>query len=253
MNKNEFKKEYLEYKEGLYEIDKALEENVNDFLKVEKNSNFMFIEYEDDEITRYIMDNMEPEELPDLEELHEEYHGYIKHLSSKVYERLELFDRRMEIINRFEKYMEKNNLIYWDIDEEWRKEAKKYDMKWYGWSSNDLMCRTLYQSIWETDEEEINKVIENARKVMELIDNQSYDIGFIDDLEFINKYIRHGEGCDGCEHVFILDCLENDCMLNICKEPFISFVQKLCYSIDRDYLAYLKDKEMEEAYNDSEE
>ena len=109
---DEFKKEYLEYKEGLYEIDKALEENVNDFLKVKKNSDFMYIEYADDDMIRYIMDSMEPDELPDLEELHEEYHGYIKHLSSKVYERLELFNRRMEVINRFEKYMEKNNLIY---------------------------------------------------------------------------------------------------------------------------------------------
>jgi hypothetical protein len=96
----------------------------------------------------------------------------------------------------------------------------------------------------------LTKVIENARKVMELMDNQSYDIGFIDELEFINKYIRHGEGCDRCEHIFILDCLENDCMLNICKEPFISFVQKLSYNIDRDYLAYIKEMEM---YGDSEE
>ena len=250
MNKNEFKKEYLEYKAKLYEIDRALEINVNEFLRVKKNENFMFLDYEDDEIVRYIMDSMEPDELPDLEELHEEYHGYVKHLSSKVYERLELFDSRVKVINKFEKYMEKNNLIYWDIDEEWRNEAKDYKNKWYGWSSNDLMIHAMNHSIWNTDEEEINKVIENARKVMKLMDCQSYEMGFIDDLEFINKYLRHGKGCDGCEHVFILDCLENDCMWDIYKEPFIRFVQKLTYDIDREYLSYIKEMEM---YGDSEE
>ena len=48
MNKNEFKKEYLEYKAKLYEIDRALEINVNEFLRVKKNENFMFLDYEDD-------------------------------------------------------------------------------------------------------------------------------------------------------------------------------------------------------------
>lgn len=245
MNKNEFKKEYLEYRERMYEIDKALEENVNEFLKVKKNENFMYIEHEDDEMVRYIMDNMEPDEIPDMDELHEEYHGYVKHLTSKVCERLKLFDEKVKVVEKFEKYMEKNNLTYWYIDAEWEKEVKRYKDKWYGWSSNDLMCQTMYQTIWETDEEEINKIIENARKVIELIDKRSYTIGFVDDLEFINKYLRHGEGCDGCEHVFILDCLENDCMWNIYKEPFIRFVQKVIYDIDSDYISYLKEMEYE--------
>ena len=51
---------------------------------------------------------------------------------------------------------------------------------------------------------QLNKIIENARKVIELIDERSYTMGFVDDLEFINKYLRHGERCDGCEHTIIL-------------------------------------------------
>ena len=94
------------------------------------------------------------------------------------------------------------------------------------------------------------EIIENAKKVLELIEGRSYNSGYVSDLEFINKYLRHGEGCDGCEHIFILDCLENDCMWDIYKEPFIRFVQKLTYDIDREYLSYIKEMEM---YGDSEE
>ena len=46
MNKNEFKNEYVEYKERLFEIDKALNKNVKDFLRFKKNDDFVYIESE---------------------------------------------------------------------------------------------------------------------------------------------------------------------------------------------------------------
>lgn len=252
-NINEFKKEYLKYKEKMYEIDKLLEENVNDFLKVKKNIDFIYLEYENDEIVKDIIDALGSDEIPDMKKLEAEYTEYITHLSSKVHERLELYDKRIEIIDTFEKYMYKNNVTYWDIEKSWEEEVKKYKSKWYGWSSNELICQSMYQTIHDTNEDEINTFIENAKKVMELIDNRSYSISIISDLEFINKYLRHDEGYDGCEHVFILDGLENDCMWNIYKEPFIRFVQKLSHCIDSDYLDYLKDIEMEDMYSDLED
>ena len=252
MNKNEFKKEYLEFKARLYEIDRVLEINVNEFLRVKKNSDFVYIEYKEDELLKDIIDSMEPDELPDMDELHEEYCKYIKHLSSKVHERLDLYDERMKVHDKFEKYMEKNNLIYWDIDEEWCNEAKRYESKWYGWTSNDLIHQAMLLSIFKVDEEEVEEIIENAKKVLELIEGRSYNSGYVSDLEFINKYLRHGEKCDGVEHIFILDCLENDGVWDIYKEPFRRFVQKVIHYIDRDYLDYLKEIEMERAYDDSE-
>ena len=131
MNKNEFKNEYMEYKERLYEIDKALNKNVKDFLKVEKNDDFVYIESElYRELVESHMEQLEEEEpdfkLPNMEELEEEYKIYMAHLYDKTIERINLYNEKDKVISKFENYMEKNNLIYWDIDGEWSKEVKEY-------------------------------------------------------------------------------------------------------------------------------
>lgn len=257
MNKNEFKNEYVEYKERLFEIDKALNKNVKDFLRFKKNDDFVYIESEVyRELVESHMEQLEEEEpdfkLPNIEKLEKEYKLYKTHLYFKTMERIDLYNEKDKVISKFENYMEKNNLIYWDIDAEWSKEVKEYRSKWYGWSSNDLICQAMYQTIRETDEDEINMIIENSKKVLELMDGRSYMSSYVNDLEFINKYLRHGDGMDGVEHVFILDCLENDGMWDIYKESFKCFVRKVVYSIDRSYISYLEELKMEETHDDLE-
>lgn len=257
MNKNEFKNEYIEYKERLYEIDKALNKNVKEFLSVPKNEDFVYIESETfRDLVESHIEQIEEEEpdfaFPDMEELKKEYEEYCSYLFGKTNERIELYNEKDEVISKFEKYMEKNNLIYWDIDAEWNKEVKEYKSKWYGWSSNDLIHDAMYRTILETNEDEINMIVENANKVLNLIEGRSYMSGYVNDLEFINKYLRHGEGTDGAEHVFILDCLENDGMWDIYRESFECFVRKVVYSIDRSYISYLEEMKMEETHDDLE-
>lgn len=240
-NKNELKREYLDLKEHEYEIDKALDENLKEFLKIKKNEDFVYIEHADNEMLKDIISNLSKDELPDMEKLEIEYDNYRLYLNEMLRGRLKLYNERMMYDLEFNEWLYKHNMTNWSIEEEWFNEAKTYEKNWCGWSSNDLVYEAMYYTIWMTDEEGINRLIKNARKVCEMIEYDTHVQGYIDDLEFINTRLRHCDIEDGVEHVFILDCLENDCMWEIYKEPFMCFVQKVIWSVDSEYISYLEE------------
>ena len=244
--KNELNRRYIECKEREYEIDKLLDENMNEYLSKPKNEDFLYL---DEEYYEWIEDRIEyiseedPDfKLPDLDKLEEEYEEYMNHLEKSVLNRIELYNRRAENVREFEKWMQENNFIYWDIEVK-REDVKEYEGKWYGWSSNDLVNTAMYTTIDYTDEEEVNKVIENAKKVIKYF---TKDITYIDEylysLDYVNKVVRNGK-MEGAEPYFVLDCLENDCVWNIYKEPFSRFVERVGQMVDKDYLDYLKEME----------
>ena len=145
---------------------------MNEYLSKPKNEDFLYL---DEEYYEWIESNLDqilerdPDfKLPDLDKLEEEYEDYMNHLEKSVLNRIELYNRRVENVREFEKWMQENNFIYWDIEVE-RESVKEYEGKWYGWSSNDLVNTAMYTTIDYTDEEEVNKVIENAKKVIEYL------------------------------------------------------------------------------------
>lgn len=248
-NLNELKNEYLGIQERIYEVDKELDDNMKEFLAYEKNDDFIYIESEMfRDLVEYHVDDMTDEdpdfEMPDMDKLEEEYYKWVEHLKEKVHERIALYDKREKLINERSEWTRKNDPdnLHW----EWNKEAKVYKGKWYGWSSNDLVNMAMYLSIDMIDEEEVKKVIDDARKVYELIgDDGYYSSGYVHDLEFINTKIRHYEDV-GIDIYFVLDCLENDGVWDIYRESFAGFVKNVKAYVDIDYLEYLEDLKYEE-------
>ena len=243
--KHELNRRYLEFREREYEIDKLLEENMNEYLSKPKNEDFVYLDREYWEMLGYEpneFQEMYPDhELPDFDELELEYDDYLNHLEKSLLNRIELYDKRMKNIREFERWMDRNNFIYWDVDEECASKAKRYNDKWYGWTSNDLVNTAMYVTIDYTSEEEVNKVVENAKKVIEyFIKDMTYSEEYVHDLDYVNRILRNGKA-EGTEPFFVLDCLENDCVWNIYKEPFSRFVEHVERMIDREYLNYLKE------------
>ena len=98
--KNELNRRYIECKEREYEIDKLLDENMNEYLSKPKNEDFLYL---DEEYYEWIEDRIEyiseedPDfKLPDLDKLEEEYEEYMNHLEKSVLNRIELYIRRAE-------------------------------------------------------------------------------------------------------------------------------------------------------------
>ena len=98
--KNELNRRYLEFREREYEIDKLLEENMNEYLSKPKNEDFVYLDREYWEMLGYEpneFQEMYPDhELPDFDELELEYDDYLNHLEKSLLNRIELYDKRMK-------------------------------------------------------------------------------------------------------------------------------------------------------------
>ena len=250
-NLEQLKSEYREFTERQYMIDNLLDINMKEFLTKPKNSDFVLIESE--AFYDLVMSHMDEEEVYeeykdiDMDKLQKEYDEYTKHLENAVNVRLSLFCEQVKLREDINKWMYTNNMSYSKIDETWMEGVRKFENKWRGWDSNDLTYEMMRITLELADEEEINEAIKNARKIIDIMestgDDEGHLIDFVNDLEFINTKLRHGD-IRGCEHVFVLDCLENDGMWDIYREPFIMYVDNVMKWIDSDFRYFAKHNEI---------
>ncbi len=245
-NLEEVRNEYRMFRERQYEIHKALDENAKEYSKDYKKSIFGI--FEDEWYHDFVMENLEhysdeidPENF-DKEKLYEEYMEYLEYLTDIINRRLDLYEENKKWQEEFKQWKRESGFHNY-TRREFDDCEKKYDGEWYGWDSNDLIFYGMLTTIGMTDQDEINKLIENAKKVLNnMVNFEPYD-DYLFELEHVNNHVRNQQFEEGCTHVYVLDHLENDGMWQVYREPFQLFVDKVFNMIDSEYLHYITHEE----------
>lgn len=110
------------------------------------------------------------------------------------------------------------------------------------WFSDEDLYKEVMDSIKSIDEKEVEKYIENARKVLLSINYRpEYDIWevheYLDYIECINKNMRYGTP-DGCMSVLAMDILENRQLWTPYKFGFKECLENVAKEIDNVFLNY---------------
>lgn len=238
-NLEQVKKEYKEFRERQYDIYKALDENAKEYSKDYKKSIYSI--FNGDWYRDFVMehldaysDEIDPNNF-DEEKLYKEYIGYLEYEAYILDRRLNLYEENANWHREFKQW--KKDVGFHDrfIQRDFDDCEKKFEGEWYGWDSNDVIFDGMMTTIYKTNEEEINQIVENARKVLSMIED-AYSESYVWDLDYINKKIRNNIFDEGATHVYVLDCLENDGMWDIYREPFKLFVERVINWIDSDFL-----------------
>lgn len=245
-NLEEIKKEYRMFRERQYDIHKALDENVKEYSKDYRKS--IFGMFEDEDYRDFILENLDaysdeidPDNF-DEEKLYEEYLDYLSYLNDILDRRIILYEENANWWREFNQWKKDEKIYDRFIQRDFDDCEKKFEGKWYGWGSNELIFEGMFRTINMTDEEEISKLVENAKKIISLIkeyddEDFCYSEEFVDDLEYINTKIRHKTYHDDCcMHVYVLDHLENDGMWEVYEEPFQLFIDRVISWVDSDFL-----------------
>lgn len=162
-----------------------------------------------------------------------------RNVKKAVDERVEIYKELMKIDIEFDIWSTKVGLTIEQINE-WLEETDMYCSKWYDWSSNGIAYRAMMKTIKETKESEINEMINNARKVLNLVgctdENDCYEVcDCLSSLERINKNIRN-EIFDHGFSVFAVDMLENRNLYHPYRECFMMGVLKVLKLVDDIFL-----------------
>lgn len=162
-----------------------------------------------------------------------------RNVKKAVDKRVEIYKELMKIDIEFDIWSTKVGLTVEQINE-WLEETGMYCSKWYDWSSNGIAYRAMMKTIKETKESEINEMINNARKVLNLVgctdENDCYEVcDCLSSLERINKNIRN-EIFDHGFSVFAVDMLENRNLYHPYRECFMMGVLKVLKLVDDVFL-----------------
>lgn len=101
------------------------------------------------------------------------------------------------------------------------------DGQWKDWASNREVNRAMKKSIYKTNEEEVADFLNRARNACPK--EKWFILDWIDNIEIINKYLRHGVPC--LDSIFAVDHLENEGIWMSYKEPF-----ETCLRIIAEYI-----------------
>lgn len=245
MNLNNLKNEYFAWIDKFDVIADRLESNKNNaperkelFLLIEDPDyyQFMMVDYYEDAIEV----NPELKNL-DMDKLREEHVKYVEETRKAIQERLEIYNDHLELNQAFDAWARRNNLD-WRGLHELQKERNVKTIEWDDWSSNQYVYSVMKNSIDMTDEEEVDKIISDARKVLNSVgytDEKDYweTHDYLNYLELINKNVRHDID-DNCWSTLAIDVLENRALWLPDREHFKLGILKVLDMVDETFLKW---------------
>lgn len=234
----DIKKEFYEFMDRFDDV----EIRIGKALEVENDPNAIY-----DSLFYYI-ENPDSDDYRDYDEkwinrdkelIQNKYDKYTEILKNAVEERNKLFEEKFKIHAEFLNWKVKNGVKNKTIYE-YSKTRGEVELDWLGWDSSNIIYETMIASINKTDVDEVNKLIENMKKVIELLDDEDgYGCYMEDDwiyyLEIINNEARYYKN-EYAMTTLALDIMENHriyqpykesfktCLLNICNEVDIAFL-----------------------------
>lgn len=124
--------------------------------------------------------------------------------------------------------------------------------EWKDWATDMETNKRVERTVRELDEKEIDKFIENARKVLESVgythEYDCYEVhDYLDYIGYINKGFRYDID-DGCMTYLSMDILENRGLYLPYKEDFIDCLKKVAEKIDSAFLHF--DREFWDSFGD---
>ena len=251
-------REYKEFIDRINEVNSRIEKVVDEDMEIKRFVKFtndekheMYYVYTyydlfDDDDFNYHSDF----EVKDQVFISDEEYDKMVEESTRI--RNELFEEKFKIMREFSTWKYKNDIKYSDFKETQRNYREHYP-KWRGWDSSNHVYRTMIRSIESTDQDEINKLIDNMKKVIELTResyiNKDYINYFVDEyidyLVIVNNETRFGEN-NYCMTTLALDLMENEGFYNSYRESFKEFVCNVCEEVDGYFNSMLWFNEREE-------
>lgn len=245
MNLNNLKNEYFAWIDKFDVIADRLENNKNSaperkdlFLLIEDPDyyQFMMIDYYEDALEV----NPEIKDL-DMNKLREEHAKYVEETRKAIQERLEIYNDHLELNIAFDVWTKRNNLDWYSLHE-LQKERNVKSIEWDDWSSNPYLYSVMKNSIDMIDEDEVNKIISDARKVLNSIgytDEKDYweTHDYLNYLDLINKNVRHDID-DNCWSTLAIDVLENRTLWLPDREHFKMGILKVLDTVDETFLKW---------------
>lgn len=238
----ELKMEYVEFMNKLNEIDTKILSAVDKNNEINRNPLFFYLDnYNDSVFESWKEDDIEWQ-LCDKELLQENYEEYNKSIEKAIKLRNKLFEERHEIYLRYTEWAFKYN-INWKAIREFG-EIKEIEIDWRGWDSSNYVYESMIYSINLTNEEEVNKIINDMEKIINIIESDGCEpcglIEYIDYLRIVNNETRYYLNED-CMTTLALDIMENHGIYNPFRESFKSCILRISKMIDYEFLYYLKE------------
>lgn len=244
MNLNNLKNEYFAWIDKFDVITYKLENNKKkaperkDLYRLVEDEDyyqFIMVDYYEDALEVY----PEIKDL-DMDKLKEEYEIYIEGTRNAIIERLTIYDEYLELNKAFDVWTRKVNMdrkTLYKLQEE----RNIKDIEWCDWNSNLFINATMMNSIELMDEDEVDKLISNAIKVLDMIGytkdgNDCWEVAhYLDNLQFINSNLRHDID-DNCMSIFAVDILENRGLWLPDREHFEMGILKVLDVVDEVFL-----------------
>lgn len=238
-NISELVNDYNNFIRRFNEIDTRIADIVRKEKEIQRDSLFFYFECpEEFEYWKY---NDERWQMCNKELLQKKYEVYQKSIEKAIIERNELFEEKYTISVEYNDWYNKNDIHWSDFKGHELVERKR--IKWRGWDSSNYVYETMIYSINLTDEEGVNKIIENMRKVIEMINSDDDFWGcrseeYVDYLRIVNNETRHRLD-EGGMSTLALDLMENEGVYNSFKESFKECILNVSNLVDRDYMSYV--------------
>ena len=238
-NINELVNDYNDFMRRFNELDVRITDIVRKEKEIQRDPLFFYLECPEE--FEYWKDSDENWQMCNKELLQKKYEVYQKSIEKAIIERNELFEEKYTISVEYNDWYNKND-IHWG-DFKGHDLVKRDIIIWRGWDSSRYVYESMIYSINLTDEEEVNKIIENMQKVIAMI-NSDDDFGgcrseeYVDYLRIVNNETRHRLD-EGCMSTLALDLMENDCIYNSFKESFKECILNVSRMVDGDYMSYV--------------
>ena len=147
-----------------------------------------------------------------------------------------LFEEKHRIYLEFQNWKYKNNIGWKEIKSFGKIET--VEIKWRGWDSSEYTYKTMVRSIRLTDKKEVNGLIRNMEKIINIIGDTRAE-EYVEYLKILNNETRYYKN-EGCMTTLALDIMENHNVYNSFKESFKTCILRISRMIDYEFLFYLE-------------
>lgn len=251
MNKLELlKEEYIKIMKRFDDINMKIAEAVDENKEYKRYPRF-----HDKEDTTYVYslhdyDYYESQDDKDMELLNISDEEYDKSIEEAVQLRNSLFEEKYKLQLEYDEWCYKNSEELKKIEYGERRDwYKPYTIKWRGWDSSDYVYDTMIYSINLTNKDEVNKLISNMRKIVDIIITFEEDheikwgfdyetVEFIDYLEIVNNQTRFRKN-EYCMTTMALDIMENHYVYEPFEESFKACIRNVCNQVDGEFKRFI--------------
>ena len=187
-----------------------------------------------------------------FQHVHHQYSTWTEEQQKREDERYKEVDKQLKLLEEeYDNWKDENDLYKQCAD--WSEELHGFvlwrDNKyfWRDWATDKETNERVHRTIRELDEKEIDKFVENGRRVLNSIgythDKDFYEVHeFLDYISAINKSFRYDDIDDGGMSYLGMDILENRQLYIPYREDFIECLKKVAKEVDFVFLSFYEEE-----------